>query len=660
MEELNIPKVEFPIPDFKSFANRDRRNSEGYISKHYPELYSYLLEKYPDDSFTYKERLYMFLHSMEEPHRCPVCGKYTKLQDLKFGYRKYCSSKCCNSDEDKIKLTEERNLEKYGCKNVSSIQSVKDKVRDTMERKLEEDPELYKKYNEKKKRTKKEKYGDENYTNREKCARTCMDRYGVDHVSKLEDIKDRKKRTLMEHYGVDHQSKAEEVKRKKREKSIERYGTDCPLQAEEVKEKIRNTNLERYGVECTFQSKELREKAKRTTIERYGDNYGEELRRRREYTCLERFGARNAMQNPEIKRKAEETCISRYGVPNPLQSKEIKERFMNTCMERYGVPNPSGVEEIKERRKNTMMERYGVENPFSLPGNFETQNSKPNLRFSNLLSNNDIEFTREFSLPGFRYDFKVKDILIEINPTSTHNSTFGIFDKDPTPKDYHIRKALTAIENGYRCMTVWDWDNLDLIVEMLKPKEKVYARDCDIVEVSKKDSDSFLEANHLQGTCRGQSIRLGLFYEGNLMELMTFGNQRLRKTSKENSYELLRLCTRSGYTVTGGSERLFKRFVELCNPDSIVSYCDLSKFSGDIYTRLGFSKGKKPKPSKHWFNLVTGQHITDNLLRQRGFDQLFKTSYGKGTSNEELMLEHGFVEIYDCGQQVFEWSMNVS
>ena len=49
-------------------------------------------------------------------------------------------------------------------------------------------------------------------------------------------------------------------------------------------------------------------------------------------------------------------------------------------------------------------------------------------------------------------------------------------------------------------------------------------------------------------------------------------------------------------------------------------------------------------------------HITDNLLRQQGFDRLLGDifgTYGKGTSNEELMLEHGFVEIYDCGQAVY-------
>ena len=58
---------------------------------------------------------------------------------------------------------------------------------------------------------------------------------------------------------------------------------------------------------------------------------------------------------------------------------------------------------------------------------------------------------------------------------------------------------------------------------------------------------------------------------------------------------------------------------------------------------------------KHWYNMSTKMHITDNLLRQRGFDQLFNTSYGKGTSNEQLMLDNGFVEIYDAGQAVYEY-----
>ena len=45
---------------------------------------------------------------------------------------------------------------------------------------------------------------------------------------------------------------------------------------------------------------------------------------------------------------------------------------------------------------------------------------------------------------------------------------------------------------------------------------------------------------------------------------------------------------------------------------------------------------------------------------QRGFDQLFGTSYGKSRSNEDLMRENGFVEIFDAGQIKWVWSKNTT
>lgn len=62
-------------------------------------------------------------------------------------------------------------------------------------------------------------------------------------------------------------------------------------------------------------------------------------------------------------------------------------------------------------------------------------------------------------------------------------------------------------------------------------------------------------------------------------------------------------------------------------------------------------------PTKVWSKWDS--KITDSLLRQRGYDQLFGTDYGKGTSNEALMLEHGWLPVYDCGQAVYEWKGNV-
>lgn len=47
--------------------------------------------------------------------------------------------------------------------------------------------------------------------------------------------------------------------------------------------------------------------------------------------------------------------------------------------------------------------------------------------------------------------------------------------------------------------------------------------------------------------------------------------------------------------------------------------------------------------------------ITNNLLLQRGYDQLFGTDFGKGTSNEQLMIENGWLPVYDCGQVVYQY-----
>ena len=98
---------------------------------------------------------------------------------------------------------------------------------------------------------------------------------------------------------------------------------------------------------------------------------------------------------------------------------------------------------------------------------------------------------------------------------------------------------------------------------------------------------------------------------------------------------------------------MFAAFVKEANPDSIISYCDRAKFSGEVYKKLGMTLHHISPPAKVWSK--GSKYITDNLLRQRGFDQLFGTSYGKGTSNEELMVKDGWRSVYDCGQFVFEW-----
>lgn len=343
------------------------------------------------------------------------------------------------------------------------------------------------------------------------------------------------------------------------------------------------------------------------------------------------------------------------------KSSEYKKAQIKHMRDLY-FSHPDKIEAAKQKRVETNLNRYGVDNSYKLSS--YTSNSQPNQEFASKLSAANIEYQPEFYITtpelngrGFRYDFKVDQTLIEIDPWPFHNTTLNpIAGQSPISKDYHLKKSRVANVAGYRCIHIFDWEDQDKIIQSLQSKTKIYARECDLREVSMKDSEVFLNQYHFQDSCRGQKVRLGLYYKNSLVELMTFGTPRY---NKKYQWELLRLCTRFNSYVVGGAERLYNYFLKRFNPKSIISYCDKSKFTGDVYSRLGMTLIRTGAPSKHWYNYQLNIHITDNLLRQRGFDQLYGTIfgyYGKGTSNEELMKDHNFVEIYDCGQQSFGWT----
>lgn len=227
---------------------------------------------------------------------------------------------------------------------------------------------------------------------------------------------------------------------------------------------------------------------------------------------------------------------------------------------------------------------------------YSSKDSGPNLNFQEKLKQYNISFERELCLDKKFFDFKINNILVKIDQTFTHNSTFTPFKYNtPLDKNYHINKTNIANNYNYRCIHIFDWDDQDKIINMLllDNKQIIYGRLCKIAEISKKDGDTFINKHHLQGTAKAK-IYLGLFYNSELVSVMTFGKPRY---NKKYEYELIRYCTSA--KVIGGAEKLFKYFLKKYKPQNIISYCDLSKFVGNLYTKLGFKLIRKPQPSKH-------------------------------------------------------------
>ena len=346
------------------------------------------------------------------------------------------------------------------------------------------------------------------------------------------------------------------------------------------------------------------------------------------------------------------------------RNKGQKKNLIKTLYKKYGE-NVNHVMQIPgsfDKFKTTMQERYGINYACQLPECIEAnQNtiSQINKSFAQILDSLCIVYTMEFNLHGMFYDFCLpkQNVLIEINPTYTHTvvgNHYNNFQYNDKYETYHLEKTNLALKNGYHCIHIWQWDNWDKIIQLVLNKEKLYARKLQLKEINKQQANAFLNKYHIQDKCNGNIVNLGLYFNSELVQVMTFGKPRYNKNYQ---YELLRLCSHANYMIVGGAERLFKYFITNYQPKSIISYCDISKFSGDVYNRLGFKLKEQTKPAKIWskHETLNKEYITDNLLRQRGYDQLFNTNYGKGTNNEELMLENGWLPVYDCGQKVYIW-----
>ena len=482
------------------------------------------------------------------------------------------------------------------------------------------------------------------------CSKECS--------NKLKILNSRK--TIREKYRVEFISQCPEFR--------EEMNASIKAKSSRIKESRKKTMLDRYGVEYPIQNKAIRDKIDKTNLNKYGaTNVAKNDNIRKKIS--------NSLRDPLTQAKRIEASLEKYGTEYPSQCEAVKDKTAKTNLEKYGVKysiqspsvytkarqrqmivrrgNPGIAKRIAQSTHLTCISKYGVDWPCQLPQCKRASNgrSKINDEFYKVLDSHNINYIEEFPIGKYSYDVLLPDTktLIEINPTYTHNA-IGNHWGSGLDKFYHRDKTNVGINNGYRVIHIWQWDDIDRILAMLKDKELIYARNCEVRVITQQTANEFLNTHHLQSSVTGQKICIGLYYENQLIEVMTFGTPRY---NKKYQWELLRLATHCDYKVIGGASKLFSHFVKNNNPQSIISYCDRSKFTGDVYDRIGMKLDEVTEPNKIWSK--SDMKITNNLLLSRGYDQLFNTDFGKGTSNEELMLKDGWLPVYDCGQYRFIW-----
>lgn len=177
-----------------------------------------------------------------------------------------------------------------------------------------------------------------------------------------------------------------------------------------------------------------------------------------------------------------------------------------------------------------------------------------------------------------------------------------------------------------------------------KNRKLIYARKCEIKEISSKEAHDFENEYHIQGF-KSAPIRYGLFYEDTMVSLMTFGKPNYNRNYQ---YELVRYCTSE--RVVGGSEKIFAAFNDKYNPTSIISYCDIAKFSGDVYSKLGFSLKGITSPNYFW---VKDNEIYSRIACQKfKLSKLFDDTIGQ-QSEIEYMTSKGFLRLFNAGSKIY-------
>lgn len=129
--------------------------------------------------------------------------------------------------------------------------------------------------------------------------------------------------------------------------------------------------------------------------------------------------------------------------------------------------------------KETCQRKYGVDLPCQSSECVKsnpTNKSKISDKFYDLLLSEGFNIKREFILGPFTYDFKFGNILLELNPTFTHTCyNTGVYP--PKNKTWHYNKSKYAKDRGYICVCVWDWDNWQDVIDLVKQKNLTMIED---------------------------------------------------------------------------------------------------------------------------------------------------------------------------------------
>ena len=270
-----------------------------------------------------------------------------------------------------------------------------------------------------------------------------------------------------------------------------------------------------------------------------------------------------------------------------------------------------------------------------------------------LEANTHLTFTSDHTiLDGKEIDIYNEETKIGVEYCGLHWHNEG----SPAPRgmNYHYDKYKTCKEKGIHLVTIFEdeWNNRQeqvkgaLLSIFGKNTRKLYARKCTIKSIDKAIGNKFYDQYHIQGATKLGLYFAGLYFEDELVGVMSFGLHP-RDTTK---HVLDRLCFKSGVSIAGGASRLFKFLVNESKVETLISWSDNRWFQGKVYEKLGFKLGEELKPDYSY------TRNNDPRRYSKQSQKKTNTDCPVDMTEKEWAEKRGLYRIWDCGKLRWEWN----
>lgn len=408
--------------------------------------------------------------------------------------------------------------------------------------------------------------------------------------------------------------------------------------------------------------------------------------------------AKARARSPELQTKGRETIARRYGVNNVSQLQEVILKSKKTLLTRYGPNGWRGTSTAITDRKQQSHEYFAAKLPSIKLDKLEPGAIAPGCSHSALLATytcNTCGFTETKSIGALIYrEAKIDSAcaacsgLIEhgsieqaviynyirslgVDAISNDRQTIKPYEIDiyipskqlaieyhgifwhSSPRsisaNVHLEKFNLCNAKGIRLLQFVSTQNLSTIKSVISHAlgldKKIGARTCQLITLSRTETIKYLNAWHLDKTTYAFSLALGLTFNGEVVQVATFGKSRF----KRSEWELHRLASKPGLAIVGGVSKLVTGFQRRFPGIELISYQNNFLGGGRTYERAGFTKESSSRPNYWYWKSQTGEWLNRYSTQKHKLRHLLGDKFVPELTEQENMLAAGYRIFKDAG-----------